>query len=165
MKSDHMPHECWGKPTEERAVRYTAASLLCGLQDCNGVGLVHGDIKPQNVVIDDDGFVKLIDFGFSRFLGQQSAHKVRPVGTPAYMAPEVVNGRDIDPLSDLWSLGALLYEQVVGLGPFSPIERPSLADVQQAHQLASCTGLRFPAIVSHACQDFIRGLLAVRSTV
>ena len=103
-----------------------------GLQAAHEQGIIHRDIKPQNVLIDHKGEVKLMDFGIARVAeakeGMTQAGLI--VGTPHYMSPEQVQGKTLDPKSDVYSMGVLMYEMVVGVKPFNA---PSLTAVLTAH--------------------------------
>ena len=103
-----------------------------GLQAAHEQGIIHRDIKPQNVLIDHKGEVKVMDFGIARMAeakeGMTQAGLI--VGTPHYMSPEQVQGKQLDPRSDVYSIGVLIYEMLVGVKPFAA---PSLTAVLTAH--------------------------------
>ena len=81
--------------------------------------MVHRDIKPQNILIDAEGRAKLTDFGISRQLEQDGMTATgRVLGTTDYVAPEQAMGREVDPRTDIYSLGVVLYEMLVGQVPF-----------------------------------------------
>ncbi len=84
-------------------------------------GIVHRDIKPENVMIrTEDGCVKLMDFGIAQILDNQKLTMTgQLIGSPAYMAPELINGRPLDARTDLFSLGIMLYQLSTGALPFS----------------------------------------------
>ncbi|TPV93961.1 MAG: serine/threonine protein kinase [Myxococcales bacterium FL481] len=84
-------------------------------------GVVHRDLKPENVMIREvDGCLKLMDFGIAQILDQQKLTLTgQLLGSPAYMAPELINGRNIDARTDLFSIGILLYQLATGTLPFS----------------------------------------------
>ena len=93
------------------------AEVACALGVAHRKGVIHGDVKPANVLITDDGRVKLMDFGMARLASRDSA-ATPLVGTPAYWCPEQIMGKPQDARSDLFSLGVVLYEMVTGKRPF-----------------------------------------------
>jgi serine/threonine protein kinase len=94
-----------------------AAEVACALGVAHRKGIIHGDVKPANMLITDDGRLKLMDFGMARLASRDS--KATPlVGTPAYWCPEQILGKPQDARSDLFSLGVVLYEMVTGKRPF-----------------------------------------------
>jgi len=89
------------------------------LQYAHSQGILHRDVKPENVLITEDGTAKLNDFGLAKMLGQPSlTEEGIIVGTVAYVAPEIALGKDADTRSDLYSFGAVLYEMMTGRPPF-----------------------------------------------
>src|SRR6476646_8691934 len=101
------------------AIAY-AIEVARGLSVAHARNMVHRDIKPQNVLIDEEGRAKLTDFGISRQLEQDGMTATgRVLGTTDYVAPEQAMGRGVDPRSDIYSLGVVLYEMLVGQVPFS----------------------------------------------
>jgi eukaryotic-like serine/threonine-protein kinase len=102
----------------QEAVAY-AIEIARGLTVAHARQMVHRDIKPQNVLIDADGRAKLTDFGISRQLeGDGLTATGRVLGTTDYVAPEQAMGRGVDPRSDIYSLGVVLYEMLIGDVPF-----------------------------------------------
>ncbi|HEX2096632.1 MAG TPA: protein kinase [Solirubrobacterales bacterium] len=101
------------------AIAY-AIEVARGLGVAHARNMVHRDIKPQNVLIDEEGRAKLTDFGISRQLEQDGVTATgRVLGTTDYVAPEQAMGKPVDPRSDIYSLGVVLYEMLVGQVPFS----------------------------------------------
>ena len=99
--------------------------LRIGIDVCNALqyahsqSVLHRDIKPENIMITQEGTAKLMDFGLAKMLGQPSITQEGViVGTVAYVAPEIALGKGADARSDLYSLGAVLYEAVTGRPPF-----------------------------------------------
>jgi serine/threonine protein kinase len=94
-----------------------AADLATALGRAHTAGIIHGDVKPANVMITEEGEVKLSDFGIARFATQVSGSG-RIMGTPAYLAPEQIMGEPHSTRSDLFSLGIVLYQMLTGVPPF-----------------------------------------------
>ena len=96
-----------------------AIEVLEGLAFAHEHGVIHRDIKPDNVQLLDDGQIKLTDFGIARLTFEPNITMDGQVfGTPSYMSPEQINGQEIDARSDLFGVGVLLYEMVSGQKPF-----------------------------------------------
>ncbi|MET0647776.1 MAG: protein kinase, partial [Pyrinomonadaceae bacterium] len=107
------------------------AQVAGALQKAHAAGVIHRDVKPENVMLDEEGHVKVLDFGIAKRLASvPSVDTEAPtnarvdtasgvvLGTTAYMSPEQVRGHDLDGRSDVWSLGCVLYELLAGRAPF-----------------------------------------------
>ncbi|HEU5244879.1 MAG TPA: Stk1 family PASTA domain-containing Ser/Thr kinase, partial [Gaiellaceae bacterium] len=106
------------------AVEY-ARQILSALRFAHRHGIVHRDIKPHNVLVDGEGRVKVTDFGIARAGTSQMTETGSIVGTAQYLSPEQARGGEVDPRSDLYSLGVVLYELLTGKTPFdgeTPVE-------------------------------------------
>ena len=95
-----------------------AAQIARGLAAAHDRGIIHRDVKPANIIVTDDGVVKLLDFGIARMPDVNVSHEDMTPGTLAYMSPEQVTSRRVDQRTDLWSLGVVLYEMCTGVRPF-----------------------------------------------
>jgi hypothetical protein len=101
------------------------AQAAAGLAAAHAVGVVHRDVKPGNVLLGDDGVVKIADFGISRAVDDVRLTATGLLtGTPAYLAPEMAKGDNPAPPSDVFALGATLYAAVEGIPPFGLNENP-----------------------------------------
>jgi serine/threonine protein kinase len=105
-------------PLSEPRAAGIALQMLSILSAAHALGIVHRDIKPANIMITAAGQVKLADFGIAHMVGGTRLTGSGVIGTPAYMAPEQLQGLDITPAVDLWALGATLYDAVAGRSPF-----------------------------------------------
>ncbi|HKU57358.1 MAG TPA: Stk1 family PASTA domain-containing Ser/Thr kinase [Gaiellaceae bacterium] len=106
------------------AIEY-ARQILSALRFAHRHGIVHRDIKPHNVLVDSEGRVKVTDFGIARAGTSQMTETGSIVGTAQYLSPEQARGGEVDPRSDLYSLGVVLYELLTGKTPFdgeTPVE-------------------------------------------
>ncbi|GAB3579248.1 serine/threonine-protein kinase [Amycolatopsis endophytica] len=107
------------KTLPPREVARIGAQIAAALKEAHAVGIVHRDIKPGNILLADNGVVKITDFGISRAKDDVTVTKTGMIaGTPAYLAPEVAIGGDPGPEADVFSLGSTLYAACEGQPPF-----------------------------------------------
>ncbi|MBB4912093.1 serine/threonine-protein kinase [Actinophytocola algeriensis] len=110
-------------PLPAREVARIGAQSAAALAAAHAAGIVHRDVKPGNILLGDDGTVKITDFGISRASDDVTVTKTGMIaGTPAYLAPEAAVGNDPTPASDVFSLGSTLYAAVEGEPPFGLTE-------------------------------------------
>ncbi len=118
-----------GPLAPERAARL-GLGLLATLEAAHRAGIVHRDLKPKNVMVREDGTTKLTDFGIASVQGDPRLTATGlVVGSPAYMAPEQVEGEPVGPAADLWALGATLWFAVEGEPPFGGGEFQTLSAI------------------------------------
>ncbi|KAJ6853894.1 phosphoenolpyruvate carboxylase kinase 1 [Iris pallida] len=137
-----------------------AAAVLAALADalaaCHRRGVCHRDVKPDNVLFDEQGRLRLADFGSAEFFGD-GGRMEGVVGTPYYVAPEVVAGREYDEKVDVWSAGVVLYAMLSGTVPFYGDSAAEVFDKVLRGNL------RFPSAlfreVSPAAKDLLRRML------
>ena len=105
-----------------------AVQIAEGLQEAHEKGIVHRDIKPHNVMLTAKGQVKIMDFGLAAVTGRSRLTKTgTTLGTPAYMAPEQLKGREVDRRADVWGLGCVLYEMLTQRTPFEAEHEQAIA--------------------------------------
>ncbi|NIM90238.1 MAG: protein kinase [Candidatus Aminicenantes bacterium] len=98
---------------------FIAKQVCEGLTEAHRLGVVHRDLKPQNIMVDEEGNARIMDFGIARSLRTKGITATGVmIGTPEYMSPEQVEGKEVDQRSDIYSLGVILYEMVTGRVPF-----------------------------------------------
>ena len=98
---------------------FLAKQICEGLAEAHKLGVVHRDLKPQNIMIDRGGNIRIMDFGIARSVQAKGVTATGMIiGTPEYMAPEQVEGKDVDQRSDIYSLGVILFELLTGTVPF-----------------------------------------------
>ena len=136
--------------SEQRSATYVA-SLARALLYCHKKHVIHRDIKPENLLIGIKGELKIADFGWS----VHAPHSRRQTlcGTLDYLPPEMVEGRDHDHAVDVWSLGVLAYEFLVGVPPFEAEGH------SETYKRICKVDLRFPDHVSAGARDLITQLL------
>jgi YVTN family beta-propeller protein len=127
-----------GKLGPERAIA-VLAQVAGALDAAHRRALVHRDVKPANVLIDEDGHAYLTDFGITKRLGGDATDTGRVVGTLDYLAPEQIRGDSVDGRADVYALGCVLYECLAGAPPF---RRDSEAETLWAHMQEQPPALR-----------------------
>jgi serine/threonine protein kinase len=133
--------------------RFFASHVLMAIEYLHDRNIVYRDLKPENLLIDADGYLKVIDFGFAKVVEDRT---YTLCGTPEYLAPELIRGTGYSKGVDYWGLGILIYEMVVGHSPFVTW---NASDEMQIYRNIVMDDVRFPEWVSEPCRDFISKLL------
>lgn len=106
------------KKLSENNARFYAAQVVLALEHLHNYGIIYRDLKPENVLISSDGYIKLTDFGLSKCGVKDTDYTKTICGTPEYLAPEILEKKNYNKCIDWWSLGCFIYEMLVGHPPF-----------------------------------------------
>jgi serine/threonine-protein kinase len=110
------------KPLELKRAMQFAIDICTGMTVAHQLGIVHRDLKPANVLINQEGFLKVVDFGVAAAQREGDTQLTKTgyvIGSPKYMAPEQILGKKVDERADIYALGVILYEMVTGVPPYS----------------------------------------------
>uniref|UniRef100_A0A669PKG1 Protein kinase domain-containing protein n=1 Tax=Phasianus colchicus TaxID=9054 RepID=A0A669PKG1_PHACC len=148
--------ELWTKLREVRCFEeplavFCSACVVEGLEYLHGHGIVYRDLKPENLMLDQLGYVKLVDFGFAKEL-ERGEKTFSFCGTPEYLAPEMLCHEGHDFAVDFWMLGILVFEMLVGRPPFHS------TDPQKIYSRILDGIFSFPAFLSEAACSLIAKL-------
>jgi len=125
-----IPHTSVGGFSLSTARFYAGCVVLC-IEYVHGLGVAYRDLKPENLLLDSRGYLKMIDFGFAKYIpfkkGDSVQHKSFTLcGTPDYLSPELVLSKGHDKSVDYWALGCLIYELICGQTPFQHNYQPEV---------------------------------------
>ena len=142
------------KQFTETETKHIAACIVLALGHLHNKDYIYRDLKPENVLMDRDGYCKLTDFGLAKFLKDSDLTKTF-CGTPEYLAPEVILDKGCNRPVDWWSLGILVYEMIYGIPPFYS------TNVQKMYKNIVMNELKFKKHTqcSEEAKNFMRGLL------
>ena len=141
-----------GRFTEEQA-RFYISEILLGLEYLHSKDIAYRDLKPENILLDLDGHIKITDFGLSKQNISSFDLSSSFCGSPEYMSPEMLQGQGHGRAVDFYSLGALLYEMLVGVPPYYSQNRSAMySNILRSE-------LNIPSFVSKNCRDLIVKLL------
>ncbi|ORZ39991.1 molecular mechanism For the regulation of protein kinase B Akt By hydrophobic motif phosphorylation [Catenaria anguillulae PL171] len=138
----------------EERVRMYVAEILLGLKYLHSKGIVYRDLKLENLLIDDDGHVKITDFGLCKEGIGQGDTTSTFCGTPEYLAPEILEEENYGKTVDWWALGIVTYEMLVGKPPFGSPE-----SVEKLFQAILHRPIEYPASLSPNAKALLQGLL------
>jgi tRNA A-37 threonylcarbamoyl transferase component Bud32 len=149
------------QPLRPPAVVALLTRLLELLRACHAQNVIHRDLKPQNVIVAEDGSLKVLDFGIAKMtaLGDLTQTGSAPVGSPEYMAPELFAGGLADPRTDLYAVGIMAFELLAGHPPF---RGASVAVLAQQHLEAPVPSLTARRDIPEWLQQVVERLLAKR---
>lgn len=146
-----------GTITEQEAkiyIKQIAEALLF----CHSKTFVHRDLKLENILIDEDGYLKVIDFGLAKILKNEE-ETMTFCGTPEYIAPEVISRKGHDKSVDWWAIGILIYEMLIGVTPFYNKNRNMMLSKIQFSKIVFPDKKKYKIEYSDEVQDIISKLL------
>lgn len=139
-----------GRFSEAKSAEY-ALAMASALDYCHKKNVIHRDIKPENLLIGLKGEIKIADFGWS--VHAPSSRRKTLCGTPDYLSPEMIKGKEHDHNVDIWALGILLYEFIVGGPPFEA------DDIKETYRRIVHSQPNYPDYVSSSARDLISKML------
>ena len=142
--------------------QFYSGCVISAFAYIHSMGVAYRDLKPENLLMDAAGYIKVIDFGFAKHIpfdknGKSQAKSFTLCGTPEYLSPELVLSKGHDKSVDYWALGCLIYELLVGHTPFQHDNQQEIFK----RIIQSQRFLHFPKQVDSGAQDLITKLLAV----
>ncbi|NXI99876.1 KGP2 kinase, partial [Psophia crepitans] len=138
---------------DEATTKFCVGCVTEAFDYLHHIGIIYRDLKPENLILDAEGYIKLVDFGFAKKIG--SGQKTWTFcGTPEYVAPEVILSKGHDFSVDFWSLGILVYELLTGSPPFSGTDQMMTYNLI----LKGIEKLDFPKVITRRPEDLIRRL-------
>lgn len=149
------------KRFDDESSRFYTACVIKAFEYLHDKGIVYRDLKPENLLLDSAGYVKLTDFGFSKKL-EPGEKSWTFCGTPEYVAPEIITNKSHDYKADIWSVGILMYELLNGIPPFS--KKNSTSSQVYSDILRGMKAVNFPSYMSATAVELIRQLCRLSPT-
>ena len=140
------------KFTEDQA-RFYSAQMVQALEHLHQKDIIYRDLKPENVLIDKTGYIRITDFGLSRMDVKDPNEAKSICGTPEYLAPEIILKQGYGKPVDWWTLGSIIYEMLVGIPPFYTTDR------QELFKRIQFSSPKYPGFLSKNAKDLIESQL------
>ncbi|CAM9582066.1 unnamed protein product, partial [Scytosiphon promiscuus] len=141
---------------EEHHTKFYAATVLCALQHMHDRCIAYRDLKPENLVLDDMGYIKIVDLGLAKVIPNGYTWTI--CGTPDYLAPEIILNEGHDQAVDFWALGVLIFEMMAGVAPFYA------NDPMATYENILSRKVEPPPSFSKGAKDIVRKLLKINKS-
>lgn len=142
----------------DKTAKFYAASVILGLEEIHSRDVVYRDLKPENLLLDSQGYIKIADFGLSKHIPEGRTFTV--CGTPHYLAPEIIAGVGHGKAVDFWCLGVLIYEMLAGRPPF--YRQGEKADHMKLYRRITSGDYLHHALFTDEAWNLIRALLQIK---
>ena len=140
----------------EHQTKFFVSCIIESLSYIHSKNVIHRDIKPENLVFDDKGYLHITDFGIAKFKSKNNKNETS--GTPGYMAPEVMNGKNHTGSVDYFAVGVITYELMMGRRPYSGKNRKEIKEQMMSKQIYVDEDM-IPLGWSEESADFINRLM------
>jgi serum/glucocorticoid-regulated kinase 2 len=142
----------------EEVVRFYIAQIIMALGELHSKGIMHRDLKLENIMVDENGYIKLIDYGLAKIIANDEL-AMSYCGTPEYLAPEMVDNKGHDMTVDWWAVGVLIYEMLIGVTPFFNRNRQVLMSKIRHSKIVFPDREHYEIAYSDELVDLVSGLL------
>ena len=146
---------CKRNTLKEEETKFYISNIITGLEYLHNKDIIYRDLKPENIVLSKNGYLKLVDFGFSKKL-KKNELTFTICGTPDYIAPEIINGKGYNKSCDYWALGILTYEILNGVCPYN-----SNCSLYDLYNNIKNNRISFRKNISYNFKNFISSLLFI----
>lgn len=146
---------CQKNTLNEEETKFYISNVIIALEYLHNKDIIYRDLKPENIILSKNGYLKLIDFGFSKKL-KKNQLTFTICGTPDYISPEIINGKGYNRSCDYWALGILTYEILNGVCPYN-----SNCNLYELYNIITNSKINFVRNVSNQLKTFILSLLSI----
>jgi serine/threonine protein kinase len=143
------------KRFKNEKAKFYLVEIILAIEFLHKNNMMYRDLKPENVLLDKNGHIKIADFGLSKILSRENEKTYTICGTPQYLAPEILSSEGYDNAVDWWSLGCLMYKMLIGIDAFKFSKDQSLSPEMYEIEIL------IPDYVTKEANDLIRKLLVI----